>query len=314
MGYALPTETMMTDASDDDISFDRAPPAGELVRLSPLVRRVVAANSGPFTFTGTCSYIVGNGHVAIVDPGPDDDAHVAALLAAVRGETVDFIVVTHTHRDHSPAARALKAATGAKIVGCRPHVPHPEMQAGHRETHDTTYTPDHVLADGEVLAGEGFELVAVATPGHASNHLCFALPRERVLFSGDHVMAWSTSIVAPPDGSMADYMASLAKLRRRDDTLYWPGHGGPVTEPQRYVRALELHRRQREAAILARLAAGDRTIAAIVERLYVGLDPRLKGGAARSVLAHLQDLAARGLVRADGPPTLDADYRPAGGG
>jgi glyoxylase-like metal-dependent hydrolase (beta-lactamase superfamily II) len=313
MGYALPTETMMTDAPDNDISFDRAPPAGELSRLSPLVRRVVAANPGPFTFTGTCSYIIGKDHVAIIDPGPDNDAHVAALLAAVHGETVDFIVVTHTHRDHSPAARAVKDATGAKIVGCRPHVPHPETLAAPREaSHDMTYAPDHVMADGEGLAGEGFELVAVATPGHASNHLCFALPRERVLFSGDHVMAWSTSVISPPDGSMADYMASLAKLRQRDDTLYWPGHGGPVTEPHRYVRALELHRRHREAAILARLAAGDRTIAAIVERLYVGLDPRLKGGAARSVLAHLQDLVARGLVSAEGPPTLDAEYRPAG--
>lgn len=301
----------MTDMARNDISFDRSPPTGELSRLSPLVRRVVAGNAGPFTFTGTCSYIVGQDHVAIIDPGPDNDVHVAALVEAVRGETIDFIVVTHTHRDHSPAARALKAATGAKIIGCRPYVPHAEIQSGRGESHDLIYAPDHVMADGESLAGQGFELVAIATPGHASNHLCFALPGEHTLFSGDHVMAWSTSIVSPPDGSMADYMASLEKLRRRDDTLYWPGHGGPVKEPQRYVRALEIHRRQREAAILGRLAAGDRTIAAIVERLYDGLDPRLKGGAARFVLAHLQDLVARGLVSADGPPTITAEYRPA---
>jgi len=306
-------KTVMTDTPDTDISFDRSlpPPAGEQSRLSPLVRRVVAANPGPYTFTGTCSYIIGRDHVAILDPGPDDDAHVAALLAAVRRETVDFLVVTHTHRDHSPATRAVKEATGAKIVGCGPHVPHPETPAARTAAYqDMLYAPDHVMADGEVLSGRGFELVAIATPGHASNHLCFALPQEQTLFSGDHVMAWSTSIVAPPDGSMADYMASLEKLRRRDDRLYWPAHGGPVTEPQRYVRALEVHRRRREAAILGRLVAGDRTIAAIVERIYIGLDPRLKGGAARFVLAHLQDLVARGLAVADGPPTLTAEYRP----
>ena len=303
----------MTESSSN-ISFERAPmpAAGEVSRLSPLVRRVVAPNASPFTYTGTCTYIVGNGHVAVIDPGPDDAIHVAALLEALRGETVDFIVATHTHRDHSPATRALKEATGAKIIGCRPPVPRPQPQpeSGRGESTDTSYVPDQVMAEGDVLEGKGFSLVAIATPGHASNHLCYALPGEETLFSGDHVMAWSTSIVSPPDGSIADYMASLEKLRQRqEDKIYWPGHGGPVLEPQRYVKALELHRRQREAAIVARLAAGDSTVAAIVERLYEHLDPRLKRGAARFVLAHLEDLIARGRVVSDGPATLESDYR-----
>jgi glyoxylase-like metal-dependent hydrolase (beta-lactamase superfamily II) len=298
--------------SADDIPFDRSPaaPSGEVVRLSPRVRRLIAPNKGPFTFTGTCTYIVGEGDVAVIDPGPDDDAHLAKLLAALRLENVEAILVTHSHRDHSPAARRLQDATGAPIIGCAKHVPHPDPPSGRADAgHDADYKPDHVMRDGETHLGDGFSLRAVATPGHASNHLAFALPEENGLFSGDHVMAWSTTIVAPPDGNMRDYMASLEKLRARDDAIYWPGHGGPVLDPQRFVRGLAVHRRQRETAILGRIAAGDRQIPGIVAAIYESLDPRLTGAACLSVLAHLEDLVARGLVRSDrGAATLEAVY------
>ncbi|MEA2758872.1 MAG: hypothetical protein QOH65_1485 [Methylobacteriaceae bacterium] len=301
--------------ADDHIPFERNfdPKPDEVQQISPLIRRVLAPNPGPFTFTGTCTYIVGRGEVAIMDPGPDNAAHVAALLKATKGERVSHIVITHTHRDHAPASRALQEATGAAIVGCRPYAPrHVNASAsGLDSAHDTDYRPICILAEGDTLQGPGFTLEALATPGHASNHLAFALREENALFSGDHVMGWSTSIVAPPDGSMSDYMASLEKLRARADTIYWPGHGGPVREPQRYVRALIHHRHQREAAILTRIRAGDRLIPVMVEKIYEGLDPRLQGAAALSVLAHLEDLVARGAVRADGPVTLAAHYAPA---
>jgi glyoxylase-like metal-dependent hydrolase (beta-lactamase superfamily II) len=298
--------------ADHDIPFERDfdPKPDEVQQISPLVRRVLAPNPGPFTFTGTCTYIVGRGEVAIIDPGPDDAAHVAALVDATKGERISNIVITHTHRDHVPASRTLQAATGAPIVGCRPYEPrHANAQAsGLDSAHDMEYRPARILGDGDCLEGPGFTLEAVATPGHASNHLAFTLREENALFSGDHVMAWSTSIVAPPDGSMSDYMASLEKLRGRPEAIYWPGHGGPVREPQRYVRALIHHRYQREAAILTRIKAGDTQIAAMVERIYEGLDARLKGAAALSVLAHLEDLVGRGVLRADGPPSLAAHY------
>ncbi len=301
--------------ADDDIPFERNfdPKPDEVQQVSPLIRRVLAPNSGPFTFTGTCTYIVGRGDVAIIDPGPDNAAHVAALIDATQGERIAHIVITHTHRDHAPASRALQAATGAPIVGCRPYEPrHANAQAsGLDSAHDTEYQPARILADGDLLEGAGFTLEAMATPGHASNHLAFVLREENALFSGDHVMAWSTSIVAPPDGSMSDYMNSLEKLRGRSETIYWPGHGGPVRDPQRYLRALIHHRHQREAAILTRIKAGDTLIPAMVERIYDGLDPRLKGAASLSVLAHLEDLVARGAVNADGPATLATHYGPA---
>jgi glyoxylase-like metal-dependent hydrolase (beta-lactamase superfamily II) len=305
----------MADEIAFDTAFEVAPDAA--VRLSPLVRRVVADNPGPFTFRGTCSYIVGAGSVAVIDPGPDLPAHVDALLAAVKGETVSHILVSHTHRDHSPAARALQQATGAPILGCGPHRRARDLALGEANlleaSADLDYAPDRELFDGESIEGEGFRLVAVATPGHMANHLAFALPRERALFSADHVMAWSTTVIAPPDGSMTAFMASLEKLKGRDETIYWPGHGGPVREPQRFVRALIHHRRQREASILARLAAGDRTIPAIVGAIYQGLNPALRGAAGLSVFAHLEDLVARGLAEADGAPTLLSEYRPAEG-
>jgi glyoxylase-like metal-dependent hydrolase (beta-lactamase superfamily II) len=287
--------------------------AGECVRLSPLVRRIVADNPGPITFTGTCSYIVGNGQVAIIDPGPDLPSHLDALMEALGKETVTHILVSHTHRDHSPGARALKAATGAPILGCGVHRPARPLVAGEtnalESAGDLDHRPDRELHEGEVVAGPGWSLEAVETPGHLANHLAFALPEEAALFSADHVMAWSTTVVAPPGGSMRDYMASLDKLRARDETVYWPGHGGPVREPRRFLRALAHHRRQREASILNRLRAGDRTIPALVGAIYQGLKPALIGGASLSVLAHLEDLSARGIVVSDGPPTLAAEYR-----
>jgi glyoxylase-like metal-dependent hydrolase (beta-lactamase superfamily II) len=294
----------MTDAVGDDLTFDSTPAAaGELRRVSSGIRRLIAPNASPFTFTGTCSYIVGEGDVAIIDPGPLDDNHISALLDAVRGERVGHIVVTHTHRDHSPAAAAIKAATGAPIVGAAAYAPTRADEAAGRldASHDRDYEPDHALADGETISGPGYALTAIATPGHAANHLCFAFGRENALFSGDHVMAWSTTVVAPPDGEMSAYMASLDKLRARDEAIFWPGHGGPVRDPKRYLRGLAHHRRQREAAILARLDAGDETLAAIVARVYSTLNPKLVGAASLSTLAHLEDLTRRGLVaREDG--------------
>ncbi len=281
-------------------------PSGVVQTLAPGLRRLIAPNPSAFTYTGTCSYIVGDGEVAILDPGPDDETHLQRLLEATKGERVAYVVVTHTHRDHSVLAGRLAAATGAEIVGARPHVPRPGLPQGLDAAHDLTYAPARVLGDGESLGFGDHKLTALATPGHAGNHLCFVW--GDALFSGDHVMAWSTSIVAPPDGVMADYMASLERLRDRDETVYWPGHGGPVRDPRRYVRGLITHRRQRESAIVARLQEGPATIPEIVEKNYVGLPPKLKGAAALSTLAHLEDLLARGLARRGEGAPLEAIY------
>lgn len=281
-------------------------PVGRVITLEPLVRRVLAPNPSAFTYSGTQTYIVGEGTVAVIDPGPDDPDHVAALLRAVEGETVSAILCTHTHRDHSPAAIAFKAATGAEIVGCAPLVlddSGPRADAAF----DRGYAPDRVLGDGEAVSGPGWTLEAVATPGHTSNHLCFALPESGALFTGDHVMGWSTTVISPPDGDMADYMASLDRLSRREDRIYYPAHGDPVDRPQRLVRGLAGHRRQREGQILRLLGEGPQTISGFVERMYVGLDPRLNGAAGRSVLAHLIDLQERGVVAAEGEQWLKRD-------
>jgi glyoxylase-like metal-dependent hydrolase (beta-lactamase superfamily II) len=301
-------------SSDLVFDLDFSPASDSCLQVAPLLRRLVAGNKGPFTFTGTCSYIVGQGQVAIVDPGPDREEHVAALLAAVRGETVTHIVVTHTHMDHSPAARAVAVATGAPIVGCGPHRAARSLAPGESRSlegsNDALHVPDQEMREGDRIAGPGWTLEAVETPGHTANHLAFALPEENALLSGDHVMAWSTTFIGPPDGSMTAYMASLEKLRSRPETLYWPGHGGPVKEPQRFLRGLIHHRRQREASILGRLAAGDQTIAAMVGTIYRDLAPALVPAAALSIFAHLEDLVGRGLVATDGPPRPDGTYRP----
>jgi glyoxylase-like metal-dependent hydrolase (beta-lactamase superfamily II) len=303
--------------SSDDITFDRSfeLSPGQVEEVMPGVRRLVADNPGPFTFKGTVTYLVGRGHVAVIDPGPDDAAHVAAILDAVRGETVTHILVTHTHRDHSPAAAAVKAATGAVVMAEGPHRASRPVQIGEDQrldaSADSEFRPDIALGDGAVVAGRGWTLQAVATPGHTANHMAYAFPEADVLFSGDHVMGWSTTIVAPPDGAMSDYMASLHKLAQRAEPIYLPGHGGAVRDAPGFVRALIRHREAREAAILRRLAEGEADIPGIVQAVYVGLDPRLTGAAALSVLAHLEDLAARRIVvtDTDGAPALNGRYR-----
>ncbi|HEX8057676.1 MAG TPA: MBL fold metallo-hydrolase [Novosphingobium sp.] len=271
-------------------------PVGEADATEPLVRRVLAANPSAFTFTGTQSYVVGAaGDVAVIDPGPLEDDHIEALLAAIGDAKVSAIVCTHTHKDHSPAAAPLAERTGAPIIGCAPLVlsdDGPRSDA----SFDPTYAPDRVLADGESIAGEGWTLTAVATPGHTSNHLCFALPESGALFTGDHVMGWSTSVVSPPDGDMTAYMASLQKLYEREDRVYYPAHGPAVTKPQQLVRGMIGHRRQRENQIVRQIEAGVHQIHAMVPQMYKGVDDRLWPAAERSVLAHLIDLERRGRV------------------
>jgi glyoxylase-like metal-dependent hydrolase (beta-lactamase superfamily II) len=288
-----------------DFSFEY----GRLDPVAPMIRRIVARNPSPFTFKGTGTYVVGSGEVAVIDPGPDLADHVEALLAGLSGERVTHILITHTHRDHSPAARALKAATGAPTYGFGPHAGGHRGEGGVEEGGDWDFVPDVTLGDGDRVAGAGWVFEAVHTPGHTSNHLCFALPAEGVLFSGDHVMGWSTSVIAPPDGDMAAYMASLDKLLDRRDAVYWPTHGPAITEPREHVRAFIAHRREREAGIIDCLQAGIGRIDAIVGRLYVGLQPGLRRAAGRSVHAHLLDLMGRGIVEADRPPTINARYR-----
>ena len=286
-------------ADNDDIPFNRDFPlkSGVVEQVRPGVRRVLCNNPSPFTFTGTVSYIVGEGKVAIIDPGPDDEAHAKALLDAVKGETVTHILVTHTHRDHSPNTPRIKAATGAPVYAEGPHRasrPRFESEKHNPESGaDRDFRPDVEVKHGDVIEGAGFALEAVATPGHTANHLAFAWTERSINFVGDHVMGWSTSIVAPPDGSMIDYMASLERLEQRPEQLYFSGHG----------------RRAREASILHRLGKGEADIPTMVRAIYIGLDPRLANAAGYSVLAHLEDLVARGVVATDGDPVIGGTYR-----
>ena len=269
-------------------------------RPEPLVRRVLAPNPSPYTYTGTQTYIVGAGDaMAVIDPGPANPAHIEAILAAVGEAKVGAIMCTHTHRDHSPAAAPLAQRTGAPIVGCAPLVlddSGPRADAAF----DRDYAPDRVLEDGEAMTGPGWTLRAVHTPGHTSNHLCFALEESGALFTGDHVMGWSTSVVVPPDGDMGDYMVSLDKLYAREDRVYYPAHGPAVEKPRQLVRGMIGHRRQRENQIVRLLGETPRTAADFVPRMYKGLDPRLAGAAEMSVTAHLLDLERRGLVGRSG--------------
>jgi glyoxylase-like metal-dependent hydrolase (beta-lactamase superfamily II) len=266
-------------------------------QVSPLVRRVLAYNPSPFSYTGTQTYIVGTGEVAVIDPGPlgDDPHHVEALISILSGEKISAIICTHTHRDHSPAAAPLAAATGAPIIGCAALVLEDDGPRADA-SFDATYVPDRVLVDGDQISGPGWTLTAVATPGHTSNHLCFALEEEKALFTGDHVMSWSTSVVSPPDGDMAAYMRSLALLMDRDDAVYYAAHGAPIETPQRLVRGMMGHRKQREGQILRLLESGVGHIPEMVGHMYKGVDKRLHPAAGRSVLAHLIDLRDRGEV------------------
>ena len=285
---------------------------GRVDRVSPLIRRVVADNPGPFTYTGTGTYIVGRdapgAGVAVIDPGPLDDAHLAALLAAVDGQTVSHVLVTHTHRDHAPLARPFAQAVGAPILAAAPPPRTIHASASLDEEEDEAFAPDIVLNGGERLQGDGWTLEALATPGHASNHMAFVLEEENALFSGDHVMGWSTTIVAPPDGDMAAYMASLETVIARGFSTIWPTHGAPITEPGPFLAAYRAHRRAREAQVLDRLAGGDRRIADMVPVLYAAVDSRLWPAASLSVWAHLIALERAGRVRAAPEPAIDADW------
>jgi glyoxylase-like metal-dependent hydrolase (beta-lactamase superfamily II) len=263
------------------------PAYGQIEVLSPLVRRVIAANPGPFTYTGTGTYIIGRGRVGIIDPGPLDQAHIDAIAAALKGETITHLLITHTHRDHSPAAAPLKAMTGAPTFGFGPHGIGADGETVVEEGGDMDFFPDHVLRDGDQIHGEGWTLTAVHTPGHTSNHLCFSLEQERALFTGDHVMGWSTTVISPPDGDMAAYFSSLERLLQRDDAIYYPTHGAPVLSPKPLVQGLIDHRHQREAQICAVLANGPMTLAQMVLVIYKDVDARLHPAAARSVTAHL---------------------------
>jgi len=292
------------------------PRHGEAVRLSPLVARVTANNPGPFTFHGTNTYLIGDDQVMVVDPGPDDPVHVEALIKAIDGRPVSHILVTHTHNDHSPASRPLRERTGAPILAEGPHRPARPLNIGEINpldaSSDSDFEPDVVLTEGTTISSGGVTIDVVVTPGHTANHACFALREEKTLFTGDHVMGWSTSIVAPPDGAMADYMASLEKLRLRADETYLPAHGGAITEPQEFLAGLVAHRLEREAAIVERLSAGDRTIPAMVEVIYRDVDRRLHGAAGLSVLAHIEDLVARGIVGTEADPAINSSYWLAG--
>jgi glyoxylase-like metal-dependent hydrolase (beta-lactamase superfamily II) len=301
----------MSDDAPFDKSFDLVP--GKVKEIAPQVRALVADNPGPFTYKGTVSYIIGRGKVAILDPGPDDDAHIAALLDAVRGETVTHIFVTHTHRDHSPGVPKVKVATGAGVFAEGPHRLARPLHIGETRRLDASadmdFAPDVRLSDGDAVSGDGWTMEAITTPGHTANHMAYAFKEADLLFAGDHVMAWSTTIVAPPDGAMSDYMASLQKLARRSEPIYLPGHGASVRDAPRYVQFLIQHRHGREASILHRLGKGAADIPTIVKAVYIGLDPRLVGAAALSTLAHLEDLVARGIIATEGPPSIGGTYR-----
>ncbi len=269
---------------------------GKIYQLSPLIRRITVENPGPFTFRGTNSYIIGRGEVAVIDPGPVDEAHMDALLHGLGNERISHIFLTHTHRDHSPGAAPLKAKSGAPTYAFGPHLNIKTSGKQLDDGGDTDFVPDFEMKDGQAVAGKGWTLEAVHTPGHISNHLCFSLREENVLFTGDHVMGWSTSVIAPPWGNMGDYFASLEKLLARHDALYWPAHGGEVRRPRTLTRALIAHRRMREAAVIERLKAGDRRISQMVTQLYEGIDPRLHFAAGLSVQGHLEHLIERGIA------------------
>ena len=287
---------------------------GHRDQVSPLIQRVIADNPGPFTFTGTGTYIVGRdmpgASVAVIDPGPEDEAHLHALLRAVKGRMVSHVLVTHTHRDHAPLARPFaEAVGGAPILAALPPARTTHVSAALDEDDDADFAPDVSLTGGEMIEGDGWTIEAMATPGHASNHMAFVLRDENALFSGDHVMGWSTTVVAPPDGDMAAYMDSLERVLARGFSTIWPTHGPAITQVAPFLKAYRDHRLEREAQILARLAAGDATIADMVPVLYAAVDQRLWPAASLSVLSHLIKLVKEERVSADPEPTMAARYR-----
>jgi glyoxylase-like metal-dependent hydrolase (beta-lactamase superfamily II) len=284
---------------------------GRCDQVSPLIRRVTANNPGPFTFKGTGTYIVGRGEVAVIDPGPDDPAHLAAILAAVAGETVSHILITHHHSDHSPLAGPLKAATGAPIYGC--------AVAGHEEEdtgevkmeagHDHDFRPDISLCGGGEVKGKGWTMEAIPTPGHTSNHICYALREENACFTGDHIMGWSTTVITPPDGDMTDYLSSLDRIRSRNFEVLWPTHGPPIRDVDAFIAAYIEHRQERVDQILNALKAGPRRIRDLVPTLYADVDSKLWPAAARSMQAAMIHLQRLGTLATDGAPGPDSEYR-----
>jgi glyoxylase-like metal-dependent hydrolase (beta-lactamase superfamily II) len=281
---------------------------GRCDQVSPLIRRVIANNPGPFTYLGTGTYIVGRGEVAVIDPGPDDSAHLDAILAALDGERVSHILVTHHHSDHSPLARALSARTSGKVFGRAAPGAQAEGEVKLEAGHDN-FVPDVTVEAGDRFEGPRWTLEAIHTPGHTSNHVCYALAEENALFTGDHVMGWSTTVITPPDGDMGDYLRSLEAVRARGFATLWPTHGPPVTEPQPFLTAYAAHRLAREAQVVAELAAGKTRIKDMVPRLYASVDRRLWPAAAHSVLAHMLELVKTGRAVADGAPGMESDYR-----
>ena len=277
------------------------PNYGERVAVTPLISRVVANNPGPFTFKGTGVYIVGDKDVAVIDPGPDMPEHVAALKRALAGKRITHILVTHCHNDHSPAAKPLKQWSGAKTYAFGPHGSgRDEFEAKVEAGGDMEFMPDIRVKDGEIIKANGFSFECVHTPGHTSNHMCFALKEEKALFTGDHIMGWSTTVVTPPDGDMTEYMASVTKLQARGDRILYPTHGGPVTDPKPFLAAYLEHRYEREAQILDAIKDGLDTIPVMVARIYASVDKGLHPAASRSVLAHLIKLEAEGRVTHEG--------------
>ena len=282
---------------------------GVMVQVSPMVRRIVANNPGPYTFKGTGTYIIGLGKVAVIDPGPNDEEHVEALMVALEGEEITHQFVTHTHNDHSPAAKLIKARTGAKTYGFGPHGSGKYGQGFTVEAGgDTDFIPDIALLDGDVIEGENWSINCIHTPGHTSNHLCFHFDQENALFPGDHVMGWSTTVVSPPDGDMSEYINSLRKLAERSDRIYYPTHGAPIESPQRFVRAILVHRKIREAQILDCLDKEIYLIPLMVAYMYKDLDKRLIGAAQHSIFAHIIDLSNRGIIKTRNEITIDSEY------
>lgn len=288
------------------------PEHGKAVSIAPGIQRITAPNESAFTYRGTNTYILGEDSVAVIDPGPAIDSHYDLLLETLKGRTVSHIIVTHTHMDHSPLATPLREATGAPVYAEGPHRDSRELHMGEVNALDAAadreFKADVSLAHGDLIEGKDWKLETILTPGHTKNHACFALCDTEMLFSGDHVMSWSTSIVAPPDGSMADYMNSLSIMMERKETVYFPGHGGRLEKAPEFVRALRAHRKMRETAVLSRFRAGDKTIPEVVKVIYKETDPRLHGAAGLSVFAHVEDLVSQGKILCDGPPALNSSY------
>ncbi len=291
-----------------EFNKDFSPDYGKITGVSPLIRRLVAHNPSPFTFYGTGTYFVGKqGKIAIIDPGPAIASHMHALEKFLETVTISHILVTHNHVDHSPAAHPLKVITGAKIYAFDVRG-QADIDNHAEEGRDRDFTPDHILKDGDVIEGDGWTLDVVHTPGHLSNHLCFGLREERALFTGDHVMGWSTSVVSQPDGHMKDYLASLEKLLHRDDEIYYPTHGASIENPKPYVKALIDHRHQREDQILATIAGRATTIPQMVEAIYCDIPTYLHPAAASSVLSHLIHMVDGGRVACNDTPNKDGIF------